>query len=160
MKRKSRTRAGKKETEEAQLKAQTAEETIKQAKIDIATVTSTAQAEIATIKQQTQTEIESANREREQAIRERNDARAIANEKTASNDLLLKQMSDMKENLSAYKSLQEQYKSLQDNFASLQADLKAKDTELSNQKKNLKPLLMLHTLILNVRKKHYKYRPH
>ena len=73
----------KKETEEAQLKAQTAEETIKQAKIDIATVTSTAQAEIATIKQQTQTEIESANREREQAIRERNDARAIANEKTA-----------------------------------------------------------------------------
>ena len=75
------------------------------------------------------------------AIRERNDARAIANEKTASNDLLLKQMSDMKESLSAYKSLQEQYKSLQDNFASLQADLKAKNTELSNQKKEFESSL-------------------
>lgn len=125
----------KKETEEAQIKAQTAEETIKQAKIDIETVSSTAQAEISTIKQQAQTEIETANRECEQAIRERDDARTIANEKTASNDLLLKQMSDMKENLAAYKSLQEQYKSLQDSFASLQADLNAKDIELSNQKK-------------------------
>ena len=125
----------KKETEEAQLKAQTAEETIKQAKTNIATVTSTAQAEIAAIKQQAEIDIEAANHKCEQAIRERDDARTIANEKTASNDLLLKQISDMKEDLAAYKSLQEQYKSLQDNFASLQADLKAKDTELSNQKK-------------------------
>ena len=125
----------KKETEEAQLKAQTAEETIKQAKIDISTAASTAQAEIAAIKQQAEIDIEAANHKCEQAIRERDDARTIANEKTASNDLLLKQISDMKEDLAAYKSLQEQYKSLQDNFASLQADLKAKDTELSNQKK-------------------------
>lgn len=125
----------KKETEEAQIKTQTAEETIKQAKIDITTAASTAQAEIAAIKQQAKIDIEAANHKCEQAIRERDDARTIANEKTASNDLLLKQMSDMKEDLAAYKSLQEQYKSLQDNFASLQADLKAKDTELSNQKK-------------------------
>lgn len=131
----------KKETEEAQIKAQTAEETIKQSKIDITTAASTAQAEIAAIKQQAKIDIEAANHKCEQAIRERDDARTIANEKTASNDLLLKQMSDMKQDLAAYKSLQEQYKSLQDSFSSLQADLKTKDSELSNQKKEFESSL-------------------
>lgn len=128
-------RAGKKETEEAANKNSDRRRNYKQPKIDITTAASTAQAEIAAIKQQAKIDIEAANHKCEQAIRERDDARTIANEKNASNDLLLEQMSDMKQDLAAYKSLQEQYKSLQDSFAFLQADLKAKDTELSNQKK-------------------------
>ena len=55
--------------------------------------------------------------------RERDDARTIANEKTASNDLLLKKMTGMEADLEKYKDLQEQYKELQDKFSALQSQL-------------------------------------
>ena len=61
--------------------------------------------------------------EKEHACRERDDARTIANEKTASNDLLLKKMTGMEADLEKYKDLQEQYKELQDKFSALQSQL-------------------------------------
>lgn len=49
-------------------------------------------AQIEAIKKKTTAQIEKVMSEKEHACRERDDARTIANEKTASNDLLLKKM--------------------------------------------------------------------
>ena len=54
-----------------------------------------AQEELDAGKTEAATQIKAAQAERDQAIRERDDARTIAAEKSASNDLLLKQMSGM-----------------------------------------------------------------
>lgn len=51
----------------------------------------------------------------------------LAQEKTASNDLLLKQMTDMEADLSAYKTLQQQYKELLEKYNALQVQLKEKE---------------------------------
>lgn len=77
-----------------------------------------AAAQIEAIKKET-----TAQSEKEHACRERDDARTIANEKTASNDLLLKKMTGMEADLEKYKDLQEQYKELQDKFSALQSQL-------------------------------------
>lgn len=77
-----------------------------------------AAAQIEAIKKETTAQIE-----KEHACRERDDARTIANEKTASNDLLLKKMTGMEADLEKYKDLQEQYKELQDKFSALQSQL-------------------------------------
>ena len=75
-----------------------------------------AAAQIEAIKKETTAQIEKVMSEKEHACRERDDARTIANEKTASNDLLLKKMTGMEADLEKYKDLQEQYKELQDKF--------------------------------------------
>ena len=77
-----------------------------------------AAAQIEAIKKETTAQIE-----KEHACRERDDARTIANEKTASNDLLLKKMTGMEADLEKYKDLQEQYKELLDKFSALQSQL-------------------------------------
>ena len=81
-----------------------------------------AAAQIEALKKET-TQIEKVMSEKEHACRERDDARTIANEKTASNDLLLKKMTGMEADLEKYKDLQEQYKELQDKFSALQSQL-------------------------------------
>ena len=81
-----------------------------------------AAAQIEAIKKETTAQIEKVMSEKEHACRER-DARTIANEKTASNDLLLKKMTGMEADLEKYKDLQEQYKELQDKFSALQSQL-------------------------------------
>ena len=82
-----------------------------------------AAAQIEAIKKETTAQIEKVMSEKEHACRERDDARTIANEKTASNDLLLKKMTGMDADLEKYKDLQEQYKELQDKFSALQSQL-------------------------------------
>lgn len=82
-----------------------------------------AAAQIEAIKKETTAQIEKVMSEKEHACRERDDARTIANEKTASNDLLLKKMTGMEADLEKYKDLQEQYKELQDKFSALQSQL-------------------------------------
>ena len=79
-----------------------------------------AAAQIEAIKKETTAQIEKVMSEKEHACRERDDAR---NEKTASNDLLLKKMTGMEADLEKYKDLQEQYKELQDKFSALQSQL-------------------------------------
>lgn len=59
------------------------------------------------LKKEAAAQIEKITSERDHAFRERDDARMLAQEKTASNDLLLKQMTDMEADLSAYKTLQQ-----------------------------------------------------
>ena len=76
-----------------------------------------------TMNKETTAQIEKVMSEKEHACRERDDARTIANEKTASNDLLLKKMTGMEADLEKYKDLQEQYKELQDKFSALQSQL-------------------------------------
>ena len=78
-----------------------------------------AAAQIEAIKKETTAQIEKVMSEKEHACRERDDARTIANEKTASNDLLLKKMTGMEADLEKYKDLQE----LQDKFSALQSQL-------------------------------------
>ena len=68
-----------------------------------------AASEIEAAKKEAAAQIEKITSERDHAFRERDDARMLAQEKTASNDLLLKQMTDMEADLSAYKTLQQQY---------------------------------------------------
>ena len=82
-----------------------------------------AAAQIEAIKKETTAQIEKVMSEKEHACRERDDARTIANEKTASNDLLLKKMTGMEADLEKYKDLQEQYKELQDKFSALLSQL-------------------------------------
>ena len=82
-----------------------------------------AAAQIEAIKKETTAQIEKVMSEKEHACRERDDARTIANEKTASNDLLLKKMTGMEADLEKYKDLQEQYKELQDKFSDLLSQL-------------------------------------
>ena len=69
-------------------------------------------------------EIDKAYYERDQAIRERDDARTIADEKAASNDLLMKQMMTMEESVAAYKELQEEHAALQESYYALQETAK------------------------------------
>ena len=82
-----------------------------------------AAAQIEAIKKETTAQIEKVMSEKEHAYRERDDARTIANEKTASNDLLLKKMTGMEADLEKYKDLQEQYKELQEKCSALQSQL-------------------------------------
>ena len=79
-----------------------------------------AAAQIEALKKETTAQIEKVMSEKEHACRERDDARTIANEKTASNDLLLKKMAGMEADLEKYKDLQEHYK---EKFSALQSQL-------------------------------------
>lgn len=60
-----------------------------------------------------------ACQERAQAIRERDDARIIAKEKESNNNLLLRQMTSMEEELKGYHELKAQYTSLQEDHRDL-----------------------------------------
>lgn len=86
-----------------------------------------AASEIEAAKKEAAAQIEKITSERDHAFRERDDARMLAQEKTASNDLLLKQMTDMEADLSAYKTLQQQYKELLEKYNALQVQLKEKE---------------------------------
>ena len=79
-----------------------------------------AEADIQMAETKAQGEIEKANNERDQALRERDDARTIADEKTASNDLLMRQMASMEESVEEFKTLQKAHSDLQADYASLQ----------------------------------------
>ena len=77
--------------EEAKIKEEEADKAIKQAS-----------ANMEEEKLKAQESIHTAEKERDQALRERDDARVIAEEKTASNNLLLKQMQGMELDVEAY----------------------------------------------------------
>lgn len=127
----------KKENEEAQRKADAADAVVKQAQNDIEEAITKAQNDIQTAKKEADTVIEKANIERDQAIRERDDARTIASEKTASNDLLMRQIAAMETDIVAYKELQENHKFLQTECSSIKENLKEKENENKELKKEL-----------------------
>ena len=113
------------QTDAATTRTEAAEVAIKQAASDVELAKIQAQAEIDATKKDAAIEVERANTERDQAIRERDDARTIADEKAASNDLLMRQMTAMEADTAAYKELQIKHRELQSNYASLSE--KAKD---------------------------------
>ena len=94
------------QTEVAQAKSEAADAAIKQAQADAAI------------------SVKKADNERDQAIRERDDARTIAVEKSASNDLLMRQMTAMESDVTAYKDLQVKHDLLLADYATIQEKLK------------------------------------
>ena len=110
--------------EEAKIKEEEDDKAIKQAS-----------ANMEEEKLKAQESIHTAEKERDQALRERDDARVIAEEKTASNNLLLKQMQGMELDVEAYKDLQEKYASLESEYSAMREVLKEKERELDTQKK-------------------------
>ena len=127
----------KKENEEAQRKADAADAAVKKAEDDIKEAKTKAQADIQTVKKEADVAIEKANMERDQSLRERDDARTIASEKTASNDLLMRQMAAMETDVVSYKKLQENHKFLQTECSSIKENLKEKENENKELKKEL-----------------------
>ena len=109
----------------ATARTEAADIAIKQAASDVDLAKMQALAEINVAKKDAAIAVERANTERDQALRERDDARTIADEKTASNDLLMRQMSAMEADTAAYKDLQVKYGDLQNNYSVLVE--KAKD---------------------------------
>lgn len=113
-----------------------AETIIEQGREEIKQVKESAQEEITQAKKDAATAIEKSNTERDQALRERDDARTIAAEKTASNDLLMRQMQKMEADAAAYKALQEMYDKITADLASMQTQLDAKDRALADAKRD------------------------
>lgn len=124
------------QTEAAASKMETAEAAIKKAETDIELAKTQAQAEIASAQKDAAISIDNALSERDQAIRERNDARTIAEEKTASNDLLIRQMSALETDAAAYKALQKEHHQLSTDYSSVQRKLTEKERELADVKKD------------------------
>lgn len=120
----------------ATARMEAAEAAIKQAAADKEMAQTQAQAEIDVVKKDASIEIERANSERNQAIRERDDARTISIEKTSSNDLLMRQMSNMEADVQAYKELQKKYDQLSAEHASLESQLSEKERELDTVRKD------------------------
>lgn len=130
----------KKKSEEAQLRAETAEQTIRQASADIEEARAKAQTLVQVAEKEAATVVEKANLERDQAIRERDDARTIAAEKTSSNDLLMRQMATMEQDVTAYKCLQETHKQLLEAYSSCQSELERKKESFKRLQDELKEL--------------------
>ena len=115
------------ETDKAKQKADLADRLSSEAVVSIKRAEENAASEIEAAKKEAAAQIEKITSEKDHACRERDDARMLAQEKTASNDLLLKQMTDMEADLSAYKALQQQYKELVEKYNALQVQLKDKE---------------------------------
>lgn len=113
----------KEDMEKAKDKSDVANRLMTEAAVSIKNAEENAKSEIEAAKKDAAEQIERAINDKEQACRERDDARTIANEKTASNDLLLKKMADIESDLEEYKQLQRQHKELLENFSNLQAKL-------------------------------------
>ena len=113
--------------DKAKQKADLADRLSSEAVVSIKRAEENAASEIEAAKKEAAAQIEKITSERDHAFRERDDARMLAQEKTASNDLLLKQMTDMEADLSAYKTLQQQYKELLEKYNTLQVQLKEKE---------------------------------
>ncbi|MCD8150793.1 MAG: hypothetical protein LUE92_14790 [Clostridiales bacterium] len=126
----------KNQTDEAQVRKGEADAYIKQAQEEIEIIKAQAKAEIDSAKRDAGMEIEKANTERDQALRERDDARTISAEKTANNDLLMRQMNAMEADVQAYKDLQNKYDQLSENLSSLRSQFADKERELVTQKKD------------------------
>ncbi len=77
-----------------------------------------------TIKEQAQKEVDQAKHEAEQALRERDDARTIAAEKSANNDLLSRRVAELEAEVKNYKNLQEEVKKLADEIQKKESQLK------------------------------------
>lgn len=106
--------------DEAQSKSEAAEMAIQQAAIDIDAAHAKAKADIEEIEAEKDAAIEKFSNERDQAIRERDDARTIAAEKTASNELFAQQIRELKDKLIEFKDLQKSYQSLENTYTTLQ----------------------------------------
>lgn len=106
--------AAKEQSDAAAAKSKLADESLQKAADDINLA-----------KSQALESIKKANAERDQALRERDDARVISDEKTASNELLMRQMATLEADATAYKDLQGKYTKLQADHSSLAE--KAKD---------------------------------
>lgn len=106
--------------DEARSKSAAADIAMKQAADDIEAAHSKAQSDIEAIEAEKNTAIEKFCSERDQAIRERDDARTIAAEKTASNELFAQQIRELKDKLIEFKDLQKSYQSLENTYTTLQ----------------------------------------
>lgn len=121
--------------EDAQKKSEAAEVEVKQAQKAIDEAKTQADTDIRSIQKEADVAVERANMERDQAVRERDDARTIAAEKTASNELLVKQMEAMVSDLQDYKELQLKYDTLAVDNAAIQSKVADRERELDVQKK-------------------------
>ena len=117
--------------EAAKAKSDAADAAIAQAQEKIVAAETQANEEIQSAKKDAAIEIERANTERDQALRERDDARTISAEKSASNDLLMRQMASMEADAQAYKDLQDSYAQLSEDLSSAHNQLADKERELS-----------------------------
>ena len=104
---------------EAQEKIQEANEVIKKAEEDSRIAQAEAKAQIDAMQQEMEVKIQQMQNDLEQANRECEDARALAEEKSSSNNLLLKQMASMEADVNAYKKLLDDHKKLQTEHAEL-----------------------------------------
>lgn len=111
------------EMAKAKEKSDVADQLMTEAAVSIKNTEEQAKSEIETAQKEAAAQIEKAVGEKEQAIRERDDARTIAEEKSASNNMLLKQMASMEEELASYKEILEKYKTLQTEHTSLIAKM-------------------------------------
>lgn len=134
----------KKKCEEAQLREEAADQAIRQASADIEEALAKAQESVQTAEREAAIVVEKSNMERDQAIRERDDARTIAAEKTASNDLLMRQMAAMEQDVTAYKSLQETHKQLAEEYSSCQIELERKKESFKRLQDKVKELQAEH----------------
>lgn len=98
--------------EAAKAKQKEADTAIAQAAAEIEQIKEQAQEQIEATKQAADAQTKVAETEKRQALQECEDARTIAAEKTASNDLLLKQMQSMEEEAVAYKALKKEHQDL------------------------------------------------
>ena len=117
--------AAKEQTKAAQEKMADADAAVRKAEEDIALA-----------KEQAAMEVERARNECDQAARERDDAKTIASEKSASNDLLMRQMADMESDREAYKALQEVHGRLMEEYASFRETSKDNARETAEKLKD------------------------
>lgn len=115
----------------AQAKAEYADATIQQAEEDVEQARQQAADAIEAAKKEASYEIERANTARDQALRERDDARTIAAEKTAHNDLLMRQLADMESDVSARKDLQAKYEEVKNENVDLRQQITKMQAEAS-----------------------------
>lgn len=107
----------------AQAKVDYADTTLRQAEEVVEQAKQQAADAIGAVKKEASYEIERANTARDQALRERDDARTIAAEKTAHNDLLIRQMADMESSVNAHKDLQGKFEELKSENANLRQQI-------------------------------------
>lgn len=115
----------------AKVKQKEADAAIAQAAAEIENAKKQADEQVESIKETAEAQIKIAEAEKKQSMKECEDARTIADEKESSNNLLLKQMQSMEEEVTAYKKLQKEYEKLTEKVRTLEQEQVKKDAAAS-----------------------------
>lgn len=122
--------------EEAGRMVREAEEVRKQAAEQTERITAQAQKTVEAVQKECSNEVEKAMMARNQAQQERDDARTIAEEKTASNDILMRQLAAMEADVTAYKLLQEEHAKLLSEYAEARGKCREDLRDMAEQLKD------------------------